>query len=74
MDDTATSEERLFTLDGTFVTERGKVEVLFPSTADADGSRCEGDVEGKVRLSTNVDEITTPTEELVTLDDSLTTD
>lgn len=48
--------------------------MLFPSTADADGSRSEEDVEGKVPLSTNEDEITTATEELCTLDDSLTTD
>ena len=47
--------------------------MLFPSTADADGSRSEEDVEGKVPLSTNVAEITTPTDELCTLDDSLTT-
>ena len=74
VDDTTTSEEGLFTLDGTLVTAWGKVEVLFPSTADADGSRSEEDVEGKVPLSINVDEITIPTEELCTLDDSLTAD
>lgn len=48
--------------------------MLFPSNADTDGSKSEEDAEGKVPFSTIIDEITTPTEKLCTLDDSLTTD
>jgi len=48
--------------------------VLSPSTADADAFRSEEEVEDKVPLSTNVDEITTPKEELCPFDDSLATD
>ena len=48
--------------------------MLFPNIADADGFRSEEDVEGKVPLLTNVDEIPTPTEELSTLEDTLKTE
>lgn len=66
--------KRLCTLDDTLVTEWAKVEVLFPDTAEVDGFRSEEDVETKLPLSTDVDVITTSTEELCKLSDNLEAD
>lgn len=66
--------ERLCTLDDTLVTEWAKVELLFPDTAEADGLRSDEEVEGKLPLSTDVDGITTASEEVCALSDNLVTD
>ena len=66
--------ERLCTLDDTLVTEWAKVELLFPDTAEADGLRSDEEVEGKLPLSTDVDEITTASKELCALGENLVTD
>ena len=38
--------------------------MLFPSIADVDGFTSKGDVDGKDALTTLIDEITTPTDEI----------
>lgn len=48
--------------------------MLFPDTAEVDGFRSEEDVETKLPLSTDVDVITTSTEELCKLSDNLEAD
>lgn len=74
IDEITTPTEGISALDDTLGTARANVELLFPSAIEADCFRSGEDVEGKVLFSANVDEITTPTGELCTLDDSLKTD
>lgn len=74
IDEFTTPTDEICALDDALGAARAKVELLFPSTIEADCFRSGEDVEGKVLLSANVDEITTPTDELCTLDDSLKTD
>lgn len=74
MEDLITPSERLCKLDVTLETEWTKVEELFPDTAEADGFKSNEDVDSKLPLLTDVDEITMATEELCTLGDKLAAD
>ena len=74
VEDLITPSERLCKLDDTLVTEWTKVEVPFPDTAVADGFKSNEDVDGRLPLLTDVDEISKTTEELCTLGDKLVAD